>query len=334
MISFKEYLSEAKSNAAHISAKDNTAIATAGEHLVTHHLLTHAADNHPDQKHAEHLRNKAAEHLAAANKHLHGIDSGVVADAHGRAKAGADHFLKHHADAGTIHDVHHTAKAGDVTRVTGVKTNQTDDPADMVVHFKKKDGQDYHRGISYKHNKSNTLGTPGLGNIDSRFGTKLQAMHTEFQNSLKSKFGAETTANKAKRKELAASSPEANEMAKKFAEKAADHYHGAFNGASHEHKSAHLKELFKANSKIHTDTLKVKGTGGAYSSELHSHEDNKLHKAINDAHHFSSERVGSTVHYYAHDKDGKKTKLGFSEHRFTHGGFTSFGSPTHSAKIK
>jgi hypothetical protein len=58
---FIEYLKEAK-NAEKISAGHNTAIATAGEHLTTAHILKAAAAHHEitNPSHAEYLRYQAA----------------------------------------------------------------------------------------------------------------------------------------------------------------------------------------------------------------------------------------------------------------------------------
>jgi hypothetical protein len=329
-----EPITEAK-NAEKISAGDNTAIATAGEHLTTAHILKAAAAHHEitNPSHAEYLHTKADHHLNQAKELLHGKSAGVRADTDNRAAHVAHKFLQHHVDQGrmvsSIHDVHHTPKQGDIERATGVKTTQTEDTADLVVHYKHK-GKDSHQGLSYKNNASNTLGTPGLAGIDKHFakhGSDMQGHLAKFNAELKKHY---PDANNKESRKAIEKEPKAQDIAKKFKEKVAAHYENTFNMAHHDTQKEHLKTIFKMKSKIPTVLVKGHGSGGGYGASLSDPKDDERYKAVHNAKKFSTERRGTNVHYFAHDEHGNKHHLGYSEHRFTHGGFTSFGAPTHS----
>lgn len=327
-------LIEAK-NAERIEAGHNTAIATAGEHLTTAHLLKAAAAHHEinNKEHADYLHTKADYHLNQAKEMLHGKPQGIRADTDNRAAHVAHKFLLHHAEQGRmvsdIHDVHHTPKQGDIERATGVKTTQTEDTADMVVHYKTK-GKDDHQGLSYKNNASNTLGTPGLSGIDKHFekhGSDMQGHLAKFNANLKKHYP--NAINKDERKKIE-KEPKAQELASKFKEGVAKHFENTFNMADHNTQKEHLKTIFKMKSKIPTVLVKGHGSGGGYGASLSDPKEDDRYKAVHNAKKFSVERRGSTVHYFAHDGEGNQHHLGYSEHRFTHGGFTSFGAPTHS----
>ena len=333
-MSFKDYISEAK-NAAKIEAGHNTAIATAGEHITTAHLLQAASHHHSftNKPHAKYLNDKAAHHLGEAKRLLHDVHPGVRADTDNRAAHVAHAFLQHHASQGRlasdIHDVHHTPKQGDIERATGVKTSQTEDTADLVAHFKHK-GKDEHHGLSYKNNASNTLGTPGLAGIDKHFakhGSDMQGHLAKFNADLKKHYP--NANNKDERKRIEKDT-HAQHLAKHFKETAAEHFHQTFTKAPHATQREHLKTIFKMKSNIPTVVVKGHGTAGSYGAHLSDPKNDARYKAVHEAKKFSTERKGSTVHYFAHTSDGTKHHLGYSEHRFTHGGFTSFGAPTHS----
>lgn len=327
-------LNESK-NATSVGAHENTAIATAGEHLTIAHILKHASQKHKEAgnlEHATYLHNKGTAHQTEAQKLLHGKNPQLVVDAIERSRHVSKKFIEHHESNGNkfenLHDIHHTAKSGDVTRITGQETNQTDDPSDLIAHFKKGTKDSFH-GLSYKHNKSNTLGTPGTDSVDKSLGTQHKERHSKFQEMMKKKYG-DKYSSKESRKALQKSSQEARDDARKFAEDSAQHTSHHFNKAEVEKQRAHMKSFFKMNPKVPYVLAKGFGTGGSYGAQLHKHDDNEKGHAINNATKFSAEHKGSNVHYYAHTSDGKKHHLGYSEHRFTHGGFTSFGLPSHS----
>lgn len=331
---YKTFLGEAK-NAAKISAGENTAIATAGEHLTTAHLLKAAAAHHDftNKTHADYLHKKAEHHLGEAKRLLHGMHPGVRQDTDNRSAHVAHAFLMHHAAQGRhasdIHDVHHTPKQGDIERATGIKTTQTEDTADLVTHFKK-NGKDEHHGLSYKNNKGNTLGTPGLKGIDKHFekhGLDMQGHLNKFNDKLKHHF---PEANNKEARKAIENHPLAKKLANDFKEGVAEHFHKTFMGADHKTQKEHLKTIFKMKSKLPTVIVKGHGTNGSYGAHLSDPKDDARYKAVEHGKSYSTERRGSTVHYFAHDKEGTKHHLGYSEHRFTHSGFTSFGAPTHS----
>jgi hypothetical protein len=335
--SFKDYILLEKSmrNSIPVSASENTGIAAAGEHVTSARILKAAADAHRaagNNDHADYLENKGKAHQDSAQKLLHGKHPQLVADVLGRSHHVAKEFINHHKSEGRsikdVHDVHHTAKAGDVQKVTGRETNQTSDPSDMIIHYKKGNKDDFH-GISYKHNISNTLGTPGTKSIDDSLGTSHTKNHLEFQAKMKKKYGDKYSSKDA-RKDLQKSSPEAKNDAKEFAEKSAKHTHEAFSKANPEKQREHMRSFFKMNPKVPYTLVKGYGTGGNYGAKVQKHDDNEKGNAINNANRFSSEVKGSTTHYFAHTSDGKKHHLGYSEHRFTHSGFSNFGMPAHS----
>lgn len=338
---FKEFyvpktltLTEAR-NSVRVDASQNTAIATAGEHLTTAHILKQASEAHKaagNLDHARYLYNKGAAHQEHAQKYLNKHHPQLVTDTIERSRHVADSFIKHHESEGRkitdLHDIHHTPKNGDIEKATGVKTNQTDDPSDMVAHYKKGAKDDYH-GLSYKNNNSNTLGTPGTKATDETLGTKHQELYNEFQNKMKKKHGKDYSSQEF-RKKLASSDEGAKKESKDFVQSAAKHSHDTFTKANTDKQREHLKKIFKMNPKVPYVLAKGFGTGGNYGSSIKKHDDNEKGHAINNAKKFSTEQKGSTVHYYAHTADGQKHHLGYSEHRFTHSGFTSFGLPTHS----
>lgn len=334
MLPFLTFLTE-KRNSFTVSNADNTRVATAGERYTVAHILRTAAVHHRGQGNhdkAQHLETQAAEHEARANVLMKGIDPAVHADTKGRAIAVAAEFVNRMKQAGHkpehIHGVHHTPNPGDITRVTSVATNQTDDPSDLVVHYRK-GNDDYYHGISYKNNVSHTLGTPGSKVIDALLGTRHEENHTKFHQEMRAKHG-DAWASKQSRKVLLADSEEARKDVDNFRKKTAHHQTTTFNGVDTETQRAFLKNQFKMNSKIDYTLAKGYGTNGNYGAKISDHDDHPLSAAIKNAVKFSAEQRGHTTHYYAHDKKGNAIRLGYNEHRFTHSGATSFGHPMHS----
>lgn len=335
---FKQYITEAK-NSAKIEAGDNTRIATAGEHLASAHILRMASEAHRKagrHEHAQSLVGHGLQHQSKARALLNGVDDNVVTDVTHRAKKVAEAFLAHHGGQGRMAEhimaVHHTPKEGDIERATGVKTDQKNDPSDFIVHFNRHAKDEYH-GASYKNNDSNTLGTPGAKAIDQSLGTDHSGLAAKFHEKMKKKHG-EAWTSKEGRKNLQKTHAEAQADAKKFAEDSAEHTHKTFTGSHVDRQRSHIKELFKMNPKVPYVLAKGKGTGGKYDASITSPDESDRAKVINNAKKFSTERRGSSVHYFAHDGDNVKHPLGYTEHRYTHSGFSSFGFPTHSAVVK
>ena len=239
-----------------------------------------------------------------------------------KAKTTAAAIKQHHPD---IRAVHHVSKAGDIERVTGKKTSQTEDPSDLMLE--KKDGS-FH-GISLKSG-AKASSSPGLHNegrskIDKRLGVntdkhvksihgKLITKHPELGNKSVSEVKAAIKTNPKIKQSF-------DTIRKPALEKIRNEYHSAYSAMNTREVSQHLIHITHSipTSIPHTRVTTV-GVGSSASTVLaNPAEKNKEfytdHKNIV----VSKSGSNSIMFHHVHPKTGKKTLLARERLKFASG---------------
>ena len=95
-----------------------------------------------------------------------------------RAASAAAHIKKELGHHGPILDVHWASKKGDIERSTGIKSSQTEDKSDLMLHTQKKGKKIRHHGVSLKVSDGSSPHIPlANGGLETTYGQKIFAAH-------------------------------------------------------------------------------------------------------------------------------------------------------------
>ena len=237
-----------------------------------------------------------------------------------QAKATADAIRSHVAETHPDHRI-------SAVRWTGTTTQaEKNDPADIKLELTHKStGEKKTVGYSLKANKKSTNRVVGANIGAEAMGPSVQAMHTAHQKRqaelIRQHYGKsedDKVFNKwmknpsnRKNKLPAALKAKLNANTQEHLTAVARHIHDSFK--TNNDQIGHIRTHVFGPSETEGDTHTVatdwnKGKARAIVSSGKS----KAEETMARAHHFSSEHNGHSVSYYAHNRDGTKTKIGTS----------------------
>jgi hypothetical protein len=172
-----------------------------------------------------------------------------------KAKRASDEVKKMITDNGHVHHgAYWSSKPGDIEKITGIKTNQSENASDVVHHITDEHGNTRHMGVSLKHTTSGVhvpTSNPGHGQTDKALGTSTSHHMDTADRQLNKEFPHYAEHSK-KGKKLAAKSDEAymkrsTELKQNAVSKIADDHISAFNSMHHNAQVSHIRNMIHAH---------------------------------------------------------------------------------------
>lgn len=312
MLSFKEFLTEAK------GSSSNELYGRAYETGVA--LNLHKATgslNNTSKDHQDRIKSIEDAHNDAITKLPEHLRQRALTSALNSSTAYLDSLKNHHGiHPEDIEEVHHTAKG--IDHLVGEKTDRIQNPHDVVI--KTKSGKLH--GASLKATQG-TLSNNGIGTVDKigGIGTKLK----EIWDNGKEKIGlgkATTKEIKARRDE-----PEVKAANRETQSEAASHHAEQFNNASLEDKKHHLRYIMKSGS----PAIPYDYVNGEKKKSIPSHLLDHA-QAIESSGDFVAKAEPNSNLVKIHDDQGRH--IATVEHRPTHGAFSGIQVNTKIGSMK
>ena len=329
MLSFIEYLLEAKAEQAAAEPKKQNIRGVLHELLVGKHLNGGKhMQKHPDSpgESPEEAHHRIATKLYGSGYKDHPDYNEAVA----KAKHTAEHLKK---SSGPISKVHWASKPGDVERITGSKSSQSDDSSDLYIEHPKKKFTGISLKTVEKKNGSAPVSNSGRKAEDKKLGVNTDSIINKSTKNLRSKFKSlKSATTTAQAKEAIKSDPklkaaESEERSKALSQVAATHAQ-AYNSMSHPERAKHLRTMMRANPTGHRHLRVTTGGSGGDFSVKTEEPDTQHDHILKSPQHITAEASGNSV-IFKH-----KGKAFFSHRMKAEGSAGLFGSIKTSGELK
>lgn len=305
MKSFQTFLLENESN------QHNSAYGDAYETGTVLHLHDNTAARHnKDEEYHSKINAVREKHHDALAKLPSDKAHKAIEAAKNSGKAYLHSLSKHEKiEPEHVHEVHHTNQGIDAH--IGHKVDRPSNPHDLIIKAKK-DNKSIMHGASLKATSGTASNNAAASfekiSADHGMDTKTSSTWIKGKHAagLHGKSGAEIKAVK--------HDPEIKAHNTKTQQTSAIAHAAAFNGASHTNKQKHLRHFLKGNPDLPYHY--VKGEKGGSSTPHHEMEHMKAIHAAKDLH---ASVKNNVVHF--HDEHG--SHIASTEHRTTHGSFSS-----------
>jgi hypothetical protein len=335
MISFKNFILNEDDKESRLSSNDKGVI---HEHLVGRELNRLWSHN---SEHGHHMSPAAKEQHDKIVEKIGGVNSPEYHNAHNLAVATAQAIHRHVSSQNDVDrehlktggQTHWTSKPGDIKRVSGHEESQQENPADIMVRYKDKAGNNKHVGYSLKVAQKKhghvSVSNPGAKQTDEQLGIKrsgddathedhyenarkeLENRHSELKGKTRSE---QNTIIKHPKNEMIRKSAE--EISVKAIGKIRDEWYEKLQGMDSKALSDHIRKNLLRATPTKTPMYKVTtgGTGNNNSVTIEHPETHHDH-ILNDHQNITVKKSGNNSIEFQHKHPMTGTVTTFLRHR-------------------
>lgn len=282
MLTFLQFLSESKKSDARGKMHEN----------LVHYFLNggrHASSEH--EKEHDTLRERVGRE----------ISGGEYNHAVGRAKHAADYIRNNIAAGREISHIERTSKPGEVGE------SQSDNPSDIVIHFKDGSKHGISLKVSNKKNANVPVSNPGAGTIQKLTGVDTLSRNTKIVNALQKRFPEMSGLSADKRKELIRSNPHIQKIVKQvsdlYLKNSARKQADGIGKMSPEEKAKFIKtEVLRGSSSFPVSMMTSGGENDDYTTQ-HKDPSKDFEHILKDPHKINHRVSGNSI-IFSHSDHG------------------------------